>query len=641
MKVKEVKKAKKIGTVLEAFALYARLLLRIQMQKAQATGNEYNYEVYTKLKDLVLGEAKSDEFGEYLSKSELEIVQEVSTHIDHLLHIKERLIQHIFSMVVRVKKIDTVLYFHLLETGPVPFKEIESFSSQLSNLEEKNVVIFEKNRSIVKAIPLEELKYLSINYFLRIIDTFEPIRKALKGGLFKRSLLSILKKEADALKERDDGRFINLYEKEKVRCNKIFHAYRDHLDENLKIAHAIKDPFLGSAFNLLTKGTPLIYALITSISLVTSLFEAINVDVLFSYHINHIHRQTAISGITDYIPEDGIPISEIEKFRLKEISQEILLNPSKYFVPHTKDVLFKQLGNKLSFDSGYIDRFFGRKRRILTDGRAYATYFPAPNSKKVVVILHARNISPGFYYHLAEELTKKGISSLLMLLPGHDIRKNDTIEGKDPLFSVSVYGSIEQNIQCVNEIILAMNWLEDKGYTHFAIHSTSLSTVPLSILLAVEPRISTAIFITPGDVTAKTLFSGESTQNLKKMYTNADVTEPELTDFWRCISQREYIEKIPVDRRDNIDVYVTLAKFDKIASFVGIEDGRSIAKLIKETLPHTTVEEFYHTHITLSLSSLAHFGKVVNFIVSSFNRHPIKKMGPVELPKPKEFTVNL
>ena len=110
-------KTSTIGRVLKTFELYTRRLLDIQTLKAQAIGSDFNINNYDKLRISVFGEEVSKKYGELSSKTEFELMEEINVHIDHLLRIKQRLIQHIFYAAVRTTKKETPL--PLATTPPV------------------------------------------------------------------------------------------------------------------------------------------------------------------------------------------------------------------------------------------------------------------------------------------------------------------------------------------------------------------------------------------------------------------------------------------------------------------------------------------------------------------------------------------
>ena len=424
-----------LGRVLKNFNYYAMALLRIQNAKVDAANNSFDVLKYEYLKRLVLGQIDWHDLGTLSRKSELELVRQISIDLDHLLQIKERLIQHVFAVFVRTNKPQTRLYFDLLNRGQVPLSQLAEHSKDISILRSKLVV--GNAGDDVRAIPLTDIPYSGIHRFLRLIHTFEYLQKALRPGLFKKSLISILRGEANALQKGNYGKYMKLYGQEKAYCYGVFHAIRSDLEEDLQIAHSVKDPYIATALRLVTtQHIYLLHNLICVFCFCASLGEQLNFDVQISKLNNNMHRSTAISGIEAEPAPDGTPITDREKRILSEISSTILSNPGAYFIP-SKNPAFKFSGNVLSFDSVYMDRFFHRDTRVRTDGKVYASFIEAPNSKKVVLYFPFRSTEPGHFHNFARKLKERGISSLIMMLPGHDLRKNDSIDGQDPIFRLA------------------------------------------------------------------------------------------------------------------------------------------------------------------------------------------------------------
>ena len=653
-----------IGRVLRSIQAYVQVLLEIQLQKAKVAGIAFDIEEFSRLKEMMVGryaweshpfpegvrwgegkEGYSNPYQKFTGKSEVEIVEAALGSIESILNAEKRLERHLLAVFAHATRADSELYGKILKSRGMERRALEADANAraiLGSLFGKGLA--REQGGMIVACPLNQLPFEQLRYFLALLSAMRDVQKAFEEPSLKNkrllfledSMRGILEGERKSFGKKDDqpgdySLFLEWYAKEKAHSFRVFIKMREWIDEDLKLAHALHNPLFQNMTNhsnyLLSSAVTAGWFHISTLINVVMLGK--NVDsILYEKKLKGRVSRNAVSGLTETYPGRDEVISSAEKETLRKVSHEISAHPQRYFLPAVRDVPFSFSGGILKFPTGYRDRFFGMGKRA--KGEVYASYMPGKFdgsvAKRAVLIFPPKRTPAGTAYHIQRALASRGISSLAFVVPEQEIRQTqnpanqDALESMDPVFSASIYGSIEQVLQTSGDAMIALDWLQTIGHRSFAVYGQSQSTAFSSILMAMDPRIELGVWVLPGSDAAELAFTSAAAPHVRAMYEGAGVNEQELKEFWGCFASFPFIERIAkVDKETGRDskAYIVVAKHDKTIPYTM---QKALAKKIEATVKRCKIKEVQLPHLE-TLVSLAIFPRqVVEYIDENLGR---------------------
>jgi dienelactone hydrolase len=184
----------------------------------------------------------------------------------------------------------------------------------------------------------------------------------------------------------------------------------------------------------------------------------------------------------------------------------------------------------------------------------HAQWFPAPNSKKAVVLLPHWNAPADGHNALCRGLARLGISALRISLPYHDYRMPAELQRADYAVSSNVCRTIDAARQAVIDVRCCFDWLQSRGYERLGIVGTSLGSAYASLVSAHDDRVAVNVFNHCSTYVADVVWTGLSTLHVKKGF-EEHIDLDGLRRAWMAISPVNYMEKFAAKKHKSLFVY--------------------------------------------------------------------------------------
>lgn len=556
-----------LDKVFTSFSGHAEVLMQIQLAKAEFSGSPFDVRSYQRLRKMILGEWEWKDHPSLTGQPETAIVKRIAGDLDKIIGVAPRLARLMFRKAIHTTKEETDMYFLLWERGGMARESMAGAYSIFSALVKKGLA--QEFGGTILAIPLRNFggEYGQLRDFLEFLDILPEFRSALSRPVinlvvvrkkYGKDLLTILEEEAAALAK--DGQygdyraFMRSYESEKMYCYALFKKIQWKIPDQVALAHSIDMAFIKYLHPALKKRSGMYLARIIAYMLPKSVL----VRRLY------LSVRTAYSGLTEIPPSDGTLISQEEKDIVFGICREIMRNPLAYFVP-SQQVQFSFSGGVLSFRTAYRDRFQGKVLR--SKDVVYGNCLEALKSQRAMVILQAKGAPSRLNYGIQYELRERGISSISLIMPEHEMRQTmkrpplapevqehekvhpHVLESLDPIYSASMYGAIEQVVQGAQDIYCAVDWLVSRGHKHVGVMGVSTSITWPQILLACHPYVTTGVWATPAPDAADIIWHSPITLHIRQMYESAGVSLQELQRAWACTGANFTFSLIPESKK--------------------------------------------------------------------------------------------
>lgn len=193
-------------------------------------------------------------------------------------------------------------------------------------------------------------------------------------------------------------------------------------------------------------------------------------------------------------------------------------------------------GRHLTFDSP-LHTIYPKNNTV------HALHYPVESDGRAVVVLPQWNADLRSHQSLCRMLNFFGLSALRISLPYHDLRMPEELERADYMLSPNLGRTLQAVRQAVIDARAAIDWLQDQGYSKFAILGTSIGSCVALITAAVDSRIRLSVQNHVSPYFADVVWEGISTQHVRKGL-EGHVTLGELRDIWMPISPRAYFKKL-------------------------------------------------------------------------------------------------
>jgi hypothetical protein len=187
---------------------------------------------------------------------------------------------------------------------------------------------------------------------------------------------------------------------------------------------------------------------------------------------------------------------------------------------------------------------------------AHARWFPAPGSKKAVVVLPHWNARLDQHQALCRGISRLGISALRISLPYHDYRMPPELQRADYAVSSNVARTIDATRQAVIDVRCCLDWLEEMGYERLGIVGTSLGSCYAFLASAHDKRLAVNVFNHCSSYVADVVWTGLSTQHVRRGL-EGQIELERLRDCWMAISPVNYMGKFAGMPKKSKFIYTT------------------------------------------------------------------------------------
>jgi dienelactone hydrolase len=184
----------------------------------------------------------------------------------------------------------------------------------------------------------------------------------------------------------------------------------------------------------------------------------------------------------------------------------------------------------------------------------HARWFPAPGSKKAVVVLPHWNGPADGYLALCRALARLGISALRISLPYHDYRMPAELKRADYAVSSNICRTLDATRQAVIDVRSCFDWLQAKGYERLGIIGTSLGSAYACLVSAHDDRVSVNVFNHCSTYVADVVWAGLSTQHIRKSL-EEHIDLDRLRQAWIAVSPVSYMEKFAAQKQKSLFIY--------------------------------------------------------------------------------------
>jgi hypothetical protein len=232
---------------------------------------------------------------------------------------------------------------------------------------------------------------------------------------------------------------------------------------------------------------------------------------------------------------DGGFSAEDPKFLLLEHARKTLADSYTYH-SYLPVEAFRLAGRHLTFPSP-LPSPYPRNNTV------HACYFPVNSGGRVVLVLPQWNADAKSHISLCRMLNCFGLSALRLRLPYHDLRIPEDLQRADYMLSPNLGRTLHAVRQAVLDSRAALDWLESRGYTKFAVLGTSIGSCVALITFAHDPRLKLSVQNHVSPYFADVVWRGLSTRHVRKSL-EGKIGLEELREIWMPISPKAYVDHL-------------------------------------------------------------------------------------------------
>jgi hypothetical protein len=212
----------------------------------------------------------------------------------------------------------------------------------------------------------------------------------------------------------------------------------------------------------------------------------------------------------------------------------------------------------------------------------HAQYFPVDSKGRVVLVLPQWNSDAQGHMSLCRMLNYFGLSALRLSLPYHDLRMPEALVRADYMLSPNLGRTLQAVRQAVVDSRAALDWLESRGHTKFAILGTSLGSCIALITMVHDPRLRLSVQNHVSPYFADVVWHGISTRHVR-MGLEGNITLEELRRIWMPISPKAYYKRLVGTGKNSLLIHALYDySFPPFLSQQVLQDYRELQ------LPHRT-----------------------------------------------------
>jgi len=208
-------------------------------------------------------------------------------------------------------------------------------------------------------------------------------------------------------------------------------------------------------------------------------------------------------------------------------------------------------------------------------------FFPK-DPERVVLVLPQWNADAQSHISLCRMLNAFGVSALRLSLPYHDLRMPEELTRADYMLSSNLGRTLQSIRQAVLDARAALDWLQARGYTKFAVLGTSIGSCVALITAAHDARINVAVLNHVSPYFADVVWRGISTRHVLNGLTG-NITLDDLRKIWMPISPHAYFHKLQGTGKKSLLVH---ARYDY--TFLPDLSLKVLEEYRRLGLPHST-----------------------------------------------------
>jgi hypothetical protein len=202
--------------------------------------------------------------------------------------------------------------------------------------------------------------------------------------------------------------------------------------------------------------------------------------------------------------------------------------------------------------------------------------------KRAALVLPQWNADAQSHISLCRMLNAFGISALRLSLPYHDLRMPEELTRADYMLSSNLGRTLQSVRQAVLDARAALDWLQARGYTRFAVLGTSIGSCVALITAAHDARISVAVQNHVSPYFADVVWRGISTRHVLEGLTGK-IGLDDLRKIWMPISPQAYFHKLRGTEKKSLLVH---ARYDY--TFLPDLSMKVLQEYRRLGLPHST-----------------------------------------------------
>jgi hypothetical protein len=232
---------------------------------------------------------------------------------------------------------------------------------------------------------------------------------------------------------------------------------------------------------------------------------------------------------------DGSAVPRDPRSFLLEYAREALAHSDSYhsYRPVSD---YRLDGNHLTFTTP-LPTIYPKNNTVHT------WFFPAESRGRAVLVLPQWNADARGHISLCRMLNCFGLSALRLSLPYHDLRMPEDLKRADYMLSPNLGRTLQALRQAVIDGRAAVDWLESRGYSKFAVLGTSIGSCVALITMAHDPRLTLSVQNHVSPYFADVVWTGISTRHVRAGL-EGHVTLEDLRQIWMPISPKAYMTKL-------------------------------------------------------------------------------------------------
>ncbi|MDR0310297.1 MAG: abhydrolase domain-containing 18 [Acidobacteriota bacterium] len=221
-------------------------------------------------------------------------------------------------------------------------------------------------------------------------------------------------------------------------------------------------------------------------------------------------------------------------------------------------------------------------RTIYQENNTVHGWFFPKDPKRAALVLPQWNADERSHISLCRMLNAFGVSALRLSLPHHDLRMSPELTRADYMLSSNLGRTLQSVRQAVLDARAALDWLEARGYTRFAILGTSIGSCVALVTAAHDARINVAVQNHVSPYFADVVWRGISTRHVLDGL-KGKITLDDLRKIWMPISPQAYFHKL---RETGIKSLLVHARYDY--TFLPDLSLKVLEEYRRLGLPHST-----------------------------------------------------
>jgi hypothetical protein len=231
---------------------------------------------------------------------------------------------------------------------------------------------------------------------------------------------------------------------------------------------------------------------------------------------------------------NGAKVGDSREFLLQY--SESALEQSDTYHSYQPVTDYKLEGSHLTFSSPLPTRY-------PQNNSVHGRFFPTESKGRVVLVLPQWNADANGHISLCRLLNHFGLSALRLSLPYHDRRMPPDLVRAEYMLSPNLGRTLQAIRQAVVDGRAALDWLESKGYSKFAVLGTSIGSCVALITMAHDRRLGVSVQNHVSPYFADVVWTGISTKHVRAGL-EKHVNLEDLRRIWLPISPKAYMKKI-------------------------------------------------------------------------------------------------